>query len=346
MVGETKPLATELLGLLFSVPQQAWIELDDGPAARELCERGLLLDEADEGLRARDEQLSADEWLPVAAAYHFATRQRGDLDLPDDAAQVAADADAAAARFVERHGPPPGHFHATGGPRIALPFGQRGGGLYEALAGRRTTRGFDGARSLALEELAVLLYEVFGCRAYTRLHPEVVALRKSSPSGGGLHPVEVYVLACNVERVDAGLYHYAVEKHELERVAALDGSTAGEAIGAFAAGQSYLASAAALFVLTARFSRSFWKYRRHPTAYATLLYDAAHLSQSFYLVCADLRLGAFFTNVINGPHIEEALGLDGHREGALALLGCGEPAAERSPVDPEFHPYVPGKSVL
>jgi SagB-type dehydrogenase family enzyme len=197
-----------------------------------------------------------------------------------------------------------------------------------------------------LDALAVLLYEVFGCRSYTRLHPEVVALRKSSPSGGGLHPVEAYLLAHDVDGLDPGLYHYAVEDHELERRAELGPSEARAAIGRFTAGQTYLASAPALFVLAARFSRSFWKYRRHPTAYATLLYDAAHLSQTFYLVCADLGLGAFFTNVINGPQIEEALGLEGYREGALAVCGCGVPTAERSPLDPEFLPYVPGKTAI
>jgi putative peptide maturation dehydrogenase len=337
----------DLLGLLFSVPQRAWIEIDDSRGVRKLCERGLLLDERDTELRARDEQLSRDQWLPAAAAYHFATRLRdADLALPNDTAQVAAEANDAAVRFVDRHGPPPEHFHATGGARVELPLVQREGGLYDALGERKTTRGFDAARPLALEAVAVLLYEVFGCRAYTRLHPEVIALRKSSPSGGGLHPVEVYLLAHNVEGLDAGLYHYAVEEHQLEHRADLGKGEAGAAIGAFTAGQTYLESAAVLFVLTARFSRSFWKYRRHPTAYATLLYDAAHLSQSFYLVCTDLRLGAFFTNVINGPRIEEALALDGYREGVLAICGCGVPAAEGSPLDPEFLPYVPGKTAI
>jgi putative peptide maturation dehydrogenase len=291
--------------------------------------------------------LAADEWLPAAAAFHFSTRLHGaDLELPDDTAQVAADADAAAAAFVKRHGPPPSHFHKTGGPTTELPLVRREGGLHGTLSRRRTTRGFDAARPLTLEELAVLLYEVFGCRAYARIHSEVVALRKSSPSGGGLHPLEVYLLARNVESVEPGLYHYGIEGHTLERLSTLNVTEAATAIGAFTAGQTYFASAAAVFVLAARFARSFWKYRRHPTAYATLLYDAAHLSQTFYLVCAELRLGAFFTNVINGPKVEEALGLDGYREGVLALCGCGMPADERSPLEPEFHPYVPGKTAL
>jgi nitroreductase len=69
--------------------------------------------------------------------------------------------------------------------------------------------------------------------------------------------------------------------------------------------------------------------------------DVAHLSQTLYLVAADLGLGAFVTAAINTANIEERLGLDGYREGVLAILGCGRPSSERSAFDPVFEPYVP-----
>jgi putative peptide maturation dehydrogenase len=220
------------------------------------------------------------------------------------------------------------------------------GSLYEALDRRRTTRGFDRARTVPLEQIALLLYEAFGCRAYSAIHPEVIALRKASPSGGGLHPVEVYPLIRHVDGLEPGLYHYSLQHHALEPLAALDADEARRTISAFTTGQFWFADAAAVFVLTARFRRNHWKYRRHPKAYATLLLDAAHLSQAFYLVSADLGLGAFFTNLVNGGRIEERLGLDGYSEGALALCGCGVPLPRPSPLEPEFHPYVPGKTTI
>ena len=64
-------------------------------------------------------------------------------------------------------------------------------------------------------------------------------------------------------------------------------------------GFRYFAESQALFVMTARFARSYWKYQRHAKAYAVVLMDAAHLSQTFYLLCADLGLGAFVTAAIN-----------------------------------------------
>lgn len=338
--------------MLFAVPQSSWVDVEETATVRELCDQGLLLgaDEPFAELRRRDERLEADQWRPAAALYHFSTRLRdADLALPGDQRKIASDAERAAARFVERHGPPPGHFHSPDGaaPTIELPLVRTEGGLYDALARRRTTRGFDPEQPLTFEQLSVVLYEVFGCRGYASIHGDVVVtLRKGSPSGGGLHPVEAYPLVRNVEGVEPGLYHYSVRTHALELIAPLNAREASETIASFTTGQSYFASAAAAFVLTARFARSFWKYRRHPAAYASLLMDAAHLSQTLYLVTAELALGAFFTNLINAKNVEDRLRLDGYEEGALAVCGCGVASAEPSPLDPDFSPYVPRETAL
>jgi nitroreductase len=76
--------------------------------------------------------------------------------------------------------------------------------------------------------------------------------------------------------------------------------------------------------------------------------DAAHLSQTFYLVATELGLGPFVTAAINGSDIEEDLGLDGVSEGAIAICGCGVPArgtrsleAEVLDLSPEYLPYTP-----
>jgi SagB-type dehydrogenase family enzyme len=94
-------------------------------------------------------------------------------------------------------------------------------------------------------------------------------------------------------------------------------------------------------VLAARFERAFWKYRNHRKALTALVMDAAHLSQTLYLVATELGLGAFVTAAINNADIEERLGLDGYRQGVLAVGGFGRPAAQPSPFDPEFLPFVP-----
>jgi nitroreductase len=74
--------------------------------------------------------------------------------------------------------------------------------------------------------------------------------------------------------------------------------------------------------------------------------DAAHLSQTFYLLCAELGLGAFVTAAINGADIDDRLGLEQFEESALAICGCGTPSPSPSGLDPEFLPYVPRETQI
>ena len=69
--------------------------------------------------------------------------------------------------------------------------------------------------------------------------------------------------------------------------------------------------------------------------------DAAHLSQTLYLVATEIGLGAYFTVVINARDIEERLGLDGIEAGAIAVSGCGPRSGRRSSIEPEFTTHRP-----
>lgn len=285
-----------------------------------LCKRGLLLsdDDAFASLREQDSRLSALGWLPTAAVHHYATRGRGMRVGQVDYARI---------------GEAPPAFHSRSGKVVELPHARGTGGLYDALARRATAREFVADRGLTLEQLATLLYEVFGCRGRVELHPGVEVLKKGAPSAGALHPVEAYPVVRHVDGVEPGLYHYSVRDHALVRL-----EDFADDVPLFTARQDHFASAPLALVLTARFRRSFWKYRRHRTAYAAVLMDAAHLSQTLYLVAADLGLHAFFTNVINDGDIDDRLGLDGIDECALAVCGCGY-AVDSSERAPRFEPY-------
>jgi putative peptide maturation dehydrogenase len=357
--GEEVPVSGEEFEFLSSIPSDRWIDLDEVPAlagggwarGRELAKRGLLLSTEDDPqlieLRRRDEQLAAGQWNIYAALYHSLTKWR-DVDLRklggerESSSELPAPAEDAFARFVSRYGKPPAHFHSVGGSRVQeLPLVERNEALFQLLRERRTTRSFDSDLAITADQLSVVLYYVFGCHGYLSMFEDVVALKKTSPSGGGLHPIEVYPLIANVAGLEPGLYHYRVEDHALELIEPLTLTDARELAREFTAGQTYFGSAGAMFLLTARFYRSFWKYRKHQRAYAVLLMDAAHLSQTLYLVCAELGLGAFVTAAINGANIEERLGLDGMAEGVLAVCGCGPPASVKSTLEPDFAPYVP-----
>ncbi len=345
LTGARHRLAAGEFEVVRQVPAGQWIEdrEPDRAAVSSLIEKGLLLSDAPDGrpaeLRNRDEALFGAQWNVFAATYHYMTQWSGveGAEGEEDVALLRANVESAARSLLERHGPPPPEFATKRpGPVVALPGIAREGQLYDALMSRRTTRAFDLDTPMTLEELDTVLRYVFGCHGYARNAAGVLCIKRTSPSGGGLHPVEAYPVISNVSGVDPGIYHYNARDHSLTRLTDGGASSSRDLATSFMAGQSFFGAAHVSFVLTARFARNHWKYRRHDRAYAGMLMDAAHLSQTLYLVCADLGLGAFVTIAINGRDIEERLGLDGVGEGALAMAGCGPRLAEGSPLDLAF----------
>jgi putative peptide maturation dehydrogenase len=294
--------------------------------------------------------LLSEQWNVYAALFHFMTKWRDfHLQLPyqnlgNESQEPVSATPEFYESFIEMYGKPPHHFHSVGrrSEDVLLPVPVKPGSeLYELLLARGTTRQFDPDTDMGLEQLSTLLYYVFGCHGYSPVYDDIYGLKKTSPSGGGLHPVEVYPLVLRVESLDAGLYHYNVERNCLESIHKLSRETASDLANEFTAGQGYPSRAGVLFIMTARFYRNYWKYRRHNKAYSVILMDAAHLSQSLYLVCTEIGLGAFVTAAINNENIEKWLGIDGFREGAILICGCGIPTDDVSHLDPTFLPYIP-----
>lgn len=343
ILGETVELSADELDLVLSTPSTDWVEAEDEERSRSLARRGVLLVDDDDGelseLRRRDERLTELNWNLESAVYHFAARWSG-VELREDAADLPPPSTDAVQEFVDAFGMPPSAFRARDGDRVELPAVKRDGQLYDALMRRRTTRSFDPGRALPLEDLAAVLRYVFGYHGFARLFGEITTLKRTSPSAGGFHAVEAYPLLLHVDGVSPGLYRYDSRDHALERLAPVDRVAGRELAAQFVCGQTYFADAHVLVVLAVRFERAFWKYRNHQKALAAVLLDAAHLSQTLYLVSTDLGLGAFVTCAVNNADIDERLGLDGYGEGAVAVCGFGVPAAERSPFDPVFEPLA------
>jgi putative peptide maturation dehydrogenase len=346
------PLTESDLDALFAIPSNDWVDVNATPTVRMFAENGLVVtDDPDPSLRAfydRDELLTTGAWNIYTALYHSMTRWRGvDVELNETTQVPESLLEEVAEDTVTRFGLPPSHFHSVDRPLSIreLPLVSGNGSLYGALTARRTTRLFAPGSHLTEQQLAQVLLHAFGCHGYLPVGAGVVALHRTSPSGGGLHPIEVYPLLISVEGYDAGLYHYNVERHALEQLERLDPEQAAALADAFTCGQFYFRGASVLFLLTARFERTFWKYR-HERAYAVVLFDAAHLSQTFQLVCADLGLGSFVTSAVNVADVDARLGVDGFSGGALALVGCGVRSSEASFLNPEFAPYTPRETEL
>lgn len=348
--GEEYPITRDEVDFALSLPSDGWVEIApaDEATMRELAAKGIVITDVPdpelEPLRRRDEVLRSTDWNLYAALHYLMTKWRDvDLRASPHAGDFPIITEQMIAQFVELRGRPPDPFYAVDEPlaTVELPFVEHDGALYDLLRARKTTRGYDRGQRMTVDELAVALYAVWGCHGTAPIIGDLFCLKRTSPSGGCLHPVEVYPLVSGVDGIDSGLYHYNVRDHSLELIEALPEREAVELAASFVCGQAYFGSAHVTFVMTARFPRNHWKYPKQQKAYPVILMDAAHLSQTLYLVATDLGLGAFVTAAINGLLIEERLGLDGITEGAVAVAGCGRRRPERSPLEPAFTPYVP-----
>jgi putative peptide maturation dehydrogenase len=295
--------------------------------------------------RRRDRELAATAWDRHAAVYHYTSRWHGRYQpLPASMHEIWDEPSARFDTFVSIYGPPAPTFRerTPAAPYIGLPVPTPDGPFFDVLRQRCVTRLYERDADLPIGDLDTVLHTVWGAHGYQRFSADLVVLKKTSPSAGGLHPIEVYPVVRRVAGLDPGLYRYDVAGHGLELLRAMPHDQVSTFVERLTAGQAYFATAQVIFIMTARFSRTFWKYREHSKAYRALLLDAAHLSQTLFLTAAQLDRGAFITVAFNEVDIDDALGLDPYREGAIALCGLGVKVHTGDGMTLNPAPYQPG----
>ena len=326
------------LGLLGSIGQTQWMDSAEcaqraAPGALDrLLDIGLLIGDGPEhaAMRERDETLRGQHWRPMSALAHAFSRWEG---MKVDSGMQFPTFE----QLVDNYGTPPLPAVDRGdlGAAIALPAA-RGGALDDVLLHRYTGRNFDRNAVLPLAAASRLLQRAFGAQMEKEMAPGAYVLKKASPSAGGLHPIEAYVLAQRVEGVASGLYHYHPVRHTLAPLKLLGAGEAAELALSAVADQDWFADAPLMVLLAARVERNFWKYRNHHKAYRALLLDAGHLSQSWYMLATEAGMPAFITAAINEIDLERAFGLDPLRDAVIAVCGCGPASGARETVEMRY----------
>ena len=335
------------LPLLGSLGANDWHDADALRAAhgaervQRLFDAGLLLADAAGPARVADDVVRGQHWHGLAAVVHGASRWQ-DEDAPRS---MEAHGVGSAQGLRDRYGAPP--------PALREPVSASGtvvslaraapNGFDDLLDARTTCRNFDAGAMLSQDAFARTLERVFGARGRVDAAPGFEVLKKTSPSGGALHPTEAWVIVQRVEGLRPGLYHYRPVEHALEALSWTGDVAALRALARTAvAGQDYFADAHAMVVLAPRFGRNFWKYRNHAKAYRVVVLDVGHLSQTLQLAATEQGLGAFVTAAINEVDIEQAFGLEACVEGPLAVCGFGVRAGAmvKSELDPNHRVWT------
>jgi putative peptide maturation dehydrogenase len=297
-----------------------------------LLELGLLVgdDVTVEATRERDDTLRSQHWHNLSALAHTFGRW-ADVRV-DTGMQVPSFKD-----LVAKYGLPPAPAINRCAPGLALQLpAPAGGALDDTLFRRYTGRNFDLQAALPLAVAARILQRSFGAQETRLIGDDSYVFKKTSPSGGALHPIEAYVLVQRIEGVDPGLYHYHPVDHTLEPVQAMNSAQAAALATQLVAEQQWFADAPMQVIMTARVERNFWKYRNHLKALKAVVLDGGHLSQTFYLLSTEAGLAAFVTTAVNDVDIERVLGLDHLRDAVIGVCGCGPAGPQRDTVELRF----------
>lgn len=193
----------------------------------------------------------------------------------------------------------------------------------QILKERQTVRNFEG-QPVSIEVLSTLLFVTFGLfhgpwQELSDAGLREVGIRKTSASGGGLHPNEAYVTINHVPGIEPGTYHYDVERHGLVRV---NDGVSDDQLMSLCMGQPFGRGIAFGVFLVGYLNKIWWKYP-HSRGYRVLLLDAGHLSQTFQLVATSLGILTWLTANIHDVNVSTQLKLEGVHQAPLHFLGAG-----------------------
>lgn len=206
--------------------------------------------------------------------------------------------------------------------------------LDSALRSRRSVRTFTG-EGISRSALSTLLGQSVGVtESKTVLRDddgqvEVNQDFRAYPSGGGLYPVEHYVLVPHsTDSLDAGLYYYVPGRHALRRIEGGDGDYGESITEYFMAdlGAQVSRNAAAVVFMTGAFWRSMAKYGDR--GYRFVLQEAGHVGQNLLLVAEAMGLSGLPFDGVKDVAVDDLLGVNGVDESLVYTVVVGHPAGD------------------
>lgn len=184
--------------------------------------------------------------------------------------------------------------------------------------GRRRSSADLGGGSITAAQLSLVLSAASGQTGLVGGPDGDTMVARSAPSGGGLYPLELVVVALRCESLEPGAYRYDPERHALERLHVGVAATDLDA----ALYQPEIAATCAVFVaVVAVFQRTRVKYGLR--GYRFVLLEAGHLVHGALLAAAAAGLRSLPLGGFVDRRLERLLGLDGVRESVVYAFAVG-----------------------
>lgn len=179
-----------------------------------------------------------------------------------------------------------------------------------ALKGRRSVREYRSS-PLTLSDVSQLLWATQGVTAAGGM--------RTAPSAGALYPLEVYLVAGNVEGTAPGVYRYQPGVHSLVQVVSGDRRTE---LCAAALSQSCVRNAPAIFVLASVYARTTRRYGERGIRYVHM--EVGHAAQNLSLQAVARGLGSVCIGAFQDEAVHRVMGMT-REEVALYILPVGHP---------------------
>lgn len=207
--------------------------------------------------------------------------------------------------------------------RLALsPLSTINSGFLEFTMLRKSTRVYS-SQNVSFDKLSGLLKAAYGITRIEFIESAGILYKvphRTIPSGGGLSPLEVYVLTLiNIEPLRKGLYCFNKEKEYLTLVKKGDFRNKLKEM-LFEVNEA-INTASLFLVITANFFRECEKYSNR--GYRHILLEAGHLAQNVYLYCIDQNLDTVELSAFWDEELAKFLEIDTRKEAPIILLAIG-----------------------
>ena len=186
--------------------------------------------------------------------------------------------------------------------------------LRTAILNRKSSREFS-SKPLTTQEISTLLF--YSC-GLTRPHENKNQSRRAQPSGGGLYPIETYLLVFRgTAEIKSGTYHYNVLDHTLEKLGYNDVANLKTAFH-----YPWVADTSLMLLFSFLEERTKPKYGNF--AYKVGLIEAGHIGQNVYLNCAAMKLKCSALGGMDFEKMHRFFDLNQNREVLFYSIAVGK----------------------
>ena len=179
------------------------------------------------------------------------------------------------------------------------------------LSTRRSVRDFS-TKEITVNMLGQLLWSIQGVTGHA-------SYKRTPPSAGGLHPLNIDVVIGAVDGLMPGIYRYLPKQHSLKRNHTVDVRME---LGNAALDQTWLSDAAVSVVISAIYEKTTRKYGERGYRYVHM--DSGFAAENLHLQAVALGLGTVVMGAFSDDQVHQVMNLS-EEEKPLLILPIGWP---------------------